>query len=267
VLRRALLVWGLGHLVIGDRRGWLLLVLQVAAIAGIVLLTTALLEGDRDIVVFLALVGYLVVWAGQAVDAHRRAELLGGAPGGAIQILVLAPAAIAALTLFWLVGGNAGSPAAVLQRYVTAWKQDHAAAARGLFLAPPDPAALDVTWQDQSTYLSTRLTTLQSTLGSASGIDPRQPWTSLLFMPAQAAREGGGPVSGQPGSEARIGIQVVRQVPVRGSFFGLFPTASQERRPIEQIGMVTLRAVARQPLLGISSGVVWRIVSVELPSR
>ena len=70
-----------------------------------------------------------------------------------------------------------------------------------------------------------------------------------------------------PGTEAVIGIQVVRQVTVRGSFFGLFPTASQESRPIERIGTVMLRAVPREPVLGLSGGVVWRIVSVDVPAR
>jgi hypothetical protein len=49
-----------------------------------------------------------------------------------------------------------------------------------------------------------------------------------------------------------IGIDVVRQVTVPGSFFGLFPTASQESRPVERIGAVRLRAVPREPVLGVS---------------
>jgi hypothetical protein len=98
--------------------------MQVAAVAGLVALGAALLEGDRDIAVFLALMAYLAVWAAQAVDAHRRAVLLGSPNEGAIQILVLAPVAIAAFTLFWLVAGSGGTPAAVLQRYVSAWRQD-----------------------------------------------------------------------------------------------------------------------------------------------
>ncbi|MBA2255235.1 MAG: hypothetical protein H0W07_08985 [Chloroflexi bacterium] len=265
MLRRALLVWGLGHLAIGDGRGWLLLALQAASVAGISVLATALLESDRDILVFLAVVGYLVVWAGQAVDAHRRAELLGGAPGGAIQILVLAPAAIAALTLFWLVGGSAGSPAAVLQRYVTAWKQDQPAVGRGLFLVPPEPGELGAIWTDQSAYLAMRLTALQSSLGSGSGIDPRQPWTSLLFVPIEPASDATGTGVVVPAPDTVIGIQIVRQVTVRGSFFGLFPTASQESRPIERIGTVTLRAIAREPVLGVSRGIIWRIDTVDLP--
>ena len=264
MLRRALLVWGLGHLAIGDRRGWLLLLLQLAGIAGIVLLAAALLEGDRDIVVFLALVAFLVAWAGQAIDAHRRAVLLGSPDGGAIQILALAPVAIGAMTLFWLVAGTGGTPAAVLQRYVSAWRQDQPAAARELFLAAPDAAQLDAQWDGQSAYLTTRLTQLAGSLGTASGIDPRQPWTSLLFQPDLPP---GTRQASAPGTEAVIGIQVVRQVTVRGSFFGLFPTASQESRPIERIGTVMLRAVPREPVLGLSGGVVWRIVSVDVPAR
>ena len=36
VLRRSLVVWGLGQLAIGDRRGWLLLLAQPLAIVGLI---------------------------------------------------------------------------------------------------------------------------------------------------------------------------------------------------------------------------------------
>jgi hypothetical protein len=237
--------------------------MQVAAVAGLVALGAALLEGDRDIAVFLALMAYLAVWAAQAVDAHRRAVLLGSPNEGAIQILVLAPVAIAAFTLFWLVAGSGGTPAAVLQRYVSAWRQDQAVAARELFETPPAAPELDARWSTQADYLAARLTALRGSLGTASGIDPAQPWTSLLFRPevTPAGRE-----ATAPGAEAVIGIDVVRQVTVPGSFFGLFPTASQESRPVERIGAVRLRAVPREPVLGVAGGIVWRIVSVDVPA-
>jgi len=214
--------------------------------------------------VFLALVMYLVVWAGQAIDAQRRAVALGSAPGGAIQILVLAPVAITALTLFWLVGGTAGSPAAVMQRYVSAWRGGRADVASQLFAAPPAAATLRAGWQQQSMYLAIRLEAIERSLGSASGIDPRTPFASLMFDIVDAPPAAGGHAPADR-DEAIIAIDIVRDVTVPGSFFGLFPTASQQSVAVERAGTVVLRAVPLDATLGIARGEVWRITSVQLP--
>jgi hypothetical protein len=262
VMRRALLVWGLGHLSIGDPRGWLLMVLQVLGILVIAALGIALLEGSRDVLVFVALVGYLVIWAGQAIDAQRRSVALGAASGGAIQILVLAPVAITALTLFWLVGGTAASPAAVLQRYVSAWRAEQPEVARRLFLVPLGVDELRGTWSGQSAYLKSRLAVLERSLGSGSGIKPGSPFESLMFVEAPAS-SAGRKVDAER-ADSTIAIDVVREVTVRGSFFGLFPTASQQTIPVERVGTVTLRAIPQDAVFGLARGQVWRIESVQL---
>lgn len=264
MLGRSLLIWGWGHLAIGDRRGWLLLALQVLALAAVGLLGATLIEGSRGIVVFLAASLYLALWTGQAIDAHRRAVALGATPGGAIRILAVAPVAIVALTLLWTVVGSAGSPAAVLQRYVSAWRQGHADAGRELFRVAPEPGDLDATWRDQTGYVASRLTSLRMTYGSTSGIDPADPFGSLLFLPDAPGRSDP-PDLERAGERATVAIQAVRRQTVRSSFFGLFPTASQESVPAERVGSVTLVAIEREPLLGLARGVVWRIESVDLP--
>jgi hypothetical protein len=263
VMRRALLVWGLGHLSIGDPRGWLLMVLQALGILVIAAMGIALLEGSRDVLVFVALVGYLVIWAGQAIDAQRRAVALGATPGGAIQILVLAPVAIAALTLFWLVGGTAASPAAVLQRYVSAWRAQQPEVARHLLLTPVGADELRGTWSGQSAYLRTRLADLERSLGTGSGIKTGSPFESLMFVEAPPPTAPGRRVDAER-TDSTIAIEVVREVTVRGTFFGLFPTASQQTIPVEQVGIVTLRSIPQDAVFGLARGQVWRIEAVQL---
>ena len=148
-MRRALLAWGLGHLALGDRRGLVLLALEVAGLALIAVLTAAFLEGSRATLVFAALAVFFGVWGAQAVDAQRRAVDAGGRPGGAVLLLALTPIAATVMTGFWLVGGSSGSPEATLQRYVSAWQNGRADVADPLFLSPPGVAALRTRWTDQ----------------------------------------------------------------------------------------------------------------------
>ena len=44
VLRYALVGWGLGHVLLGDRRGWLLLILQPIAILAVAVLAIAFID-------------------------------------------------------------------------------------------------------------------------------------------------------------------------------------------------------------------------------
>ena len=144
VLRWALLGWGLGHVALGLRRGWLLLALEVVwlALLGALLATLGVLAGERWLIVFGLFVGFVLVWTGQAVDAHRRASRRAGADPGAMQLVVILFVTMLVLTGYWVVGGTTASPAATLQRYVSAWETGQPGRATGLFTSPQDPTAV-----------------------------------------------------------------------------------------------------------------------------
>ena len=127
-LRRALLGWGLGHALIGRRQlAAALLAAELLSVALVGALLALLGDTTWYLVPFLAGSAFLVVWAAQAVAAYRAAQRLQGAipptPRGS------AATAAAWLTLpllawgtgFWLVAATAAAPAAVLDRFVTAW--------------------------------------------------------------------------------------------------------------------------------------------------
>ena len=131
VLRRALLAWGLGDLLIGrTSRGRGLLAAEVISLALIGWLSAGLLDSSAYLAPFLAGVAFIVAWAWQAVDAYRAAHGLAGArppapersPAAAIGWLSL-PLLVWG-TGFWLVAADAASPSAVLDRFVTAWADD-----------------------------------------------------------------------------------------------------------------------------------------------
>lgn len=131
VLRRALLAWGLGHLVLGRVTvGRALIVAEAVAILLIAWLAAGLADSSAYLVPFLAGAAFVVVWAWQAVDAYRIARGLEQAsppapvrsPAAAIGILSV-PLLLWG-TGFWLVAAHAATPAAVLDRFVTAWTRD-----------------------------------------------------------------------------------------------------------------------------------------------
>ena len=131
VLRRALVAWGWGHLVIGQVAvGRALLVAEVAAVLLVTWLTIGLADSTAHLVPFLAGVGFLVVWAWQAVAAYRAAREMQAArpptpersPATAIGWLSLPLLAWGAG--FWLFGAHAATPAAALDRFVSAWTAD-----------------------------------------------------------------------------------------------------------------------------------------------
>lgn len=131
VLRRALVAWGWGHLAIGRRTvGSMLLVAEIAALLLVGWLTIGLAGSTAYLVPFLAGAAFLVAWAWQAVAAYRAARELWAAPSPTPE---RSPAtAIGWLSLpllawgagFWLIGAHAATPAAALDRFVTAWTAD-----------------------------------------------------------------------------------------------------------------------------------------------
>lgn len=260
ILRRALLLWGLGHLSLGDRRGWVLLVLQPLAIAAAVVAALVLLDGTRWIAVLPAIALVLVIWIGQAVHAHKRAIALGAAPGGELQIAWLLPLVVAAVTTFWLLGGHHGSADATLREYVDAWRSGRAPAAAQLFIQPVDAADLSATWLVQTNFLEQQIAGAADLYGPTSGLDPAVPFAGLRFSQLAADEEAG---------TAVVAVDIVRNQRIETTLFGIIPTASQVTLPVARAGTIELRAV---PAPGpdwlpvpLQAGSVWLVERVMLP--
>jgi hypothetical protein len=250
VLRRALLLWGWGHITLGDRRGWLLVLLQPLAIGGLLLAAWELIDGTRWLVVFVPLVVLLVFWVGQAVHAHRRATALGGAPGGELQLALFLPFAFALLTTFWLIGGHHGSPASTVEAYMDAWQSGRPDAAVGLFPDPnPDPAALQRFWAGQSSELVTRLSEGRTTYGPLSGLDPARPFNSLRVTELEA-------VSGS----ATFNIEIVRTERFETTMLGIIPMGAQRTIVVAPVAQITLREEPTRG--GLLASSTWSIVTV-----
>jgi hypothetical protein len=131
VLRRALIVWGLGHLLVGRIGiGRALLAAEVVSLLLVAWLAIGLADSSAYLVPFGAGMAFLVAWAWQAVDAYRSAKARQAAlpptparsPAAAIGWLSL-PLLVWG-TGFWLVGAQASSPSAVLDRFMTEWTSD-----------------------------------------------------------------------------------------------------------------------------------------------
>jgi hypothetical protein len=133
VLRLALLAWGLGHIASGRRAtGAALLLLEAVALVALAILTLTLAGGTLDLIPFIAGLVFIGVWAAQAVDAYRAAR----GPVKEDAPLSRSPAAaVAWLSLpllvwssgFWLIGGEAASAPAVVDRFVSDWAHDQLA--------------------------------------------------------------------------------------------------------------------------------------------
>ena len=240
--------------------------LEAAAVAGLVVVVAAFLEGSRSVIVFLALVVFFATWGAQAIDAHRRAVEAGGAPGGAEQLLALGPVAAIVMTAFWLLAGASGTPDATLQRYVSAWRADRPEQASALFLAPPRPDELSDRWERQRAYLRDRLAALTAgdENGPDQGLDPDRPLDGLVVTldePREAAD-----AADADADRVVANVDIVRPVRRETTFLGIFPTARQEMVPIERVGQAVLVAVPLDPPEGLGGdNEIWRIESFEVP--
>jgi hypothetical protein len=260
VLRRALLLWGLGHLSIGDRRGWLLVIAHPVAIAGLLVFAGVLIDGTRWMLVFPALVLFLVIWLGQALNAQRRAVAMGGAPGGELQVALFLPVVVVLVTGFWLVGGGDGAPATTLRQYVSAWEDGRPDTAARLFATPVDAALLAAGWADEESYLRQRVTDAAALYGPTSGIDPDQPFNSLRFTELPTTNA----------DSSLVDVEIVRRQRVETVLLGFIPTATQETVVVEELGMIRLMSLPAPPapwLPLIHTGArAWRIDTVDLAS-
>lgn len=258
VLRRGLLLWGLGHLAIGDRRGWLLMLLQPLSVAALLLVAVQLIDGTRWLIVLPPLAALLVVWLAQAIHAHQRAIELGARPGGELQAAVFLPLAVTVLTAFWLVGGRHGSPAATLEGYVVAWMSGRADTASSHYVTPVPSADLDATWAGQTAYLADRVALLAARFGPASGLDPQRPFDNLRFRDPVATGLG----------RQMVDVDIVRRQRVETMILGIVPTASQQTVVVERAGTITVSLV-EQPAadwlpFGQLPSLAWKIERVSI---
>ncbi|MFN2417518.1 MAG: hypothetical protein ABR593_01155 [Candidatus Limnocylindria bacterium] len=128
VLGRALIAWGLGHLMLGRRRtGYALLGAEAAGILLIAWLTIGLADTSAYLVPFIAGVIFLIAWAWQAIHAYQSAHSLLAARGPTPERSPAASIGWLSLPLllwgtgFWLIGPDAATPSSVLDGFVTDW--------------------------------------------------------------------------------------------------------------------------------------------------
>jgi hypothetical protein len=234
------LLWGAGHLAIGDRRGWLLVALQPLAIAAVAVLVLQLVDGTRWLFVFPPLVALLVIWLGQALHARRQAIERGAAPGDELQVAFFLPLAVTVLTVYWLIGGRHGSPPATLQAYIESWMAERPEAARAHFAQPPESQRLAAEWSVQETLITDMITRSRAVHGPSSGLDPQNPFDSLRFRPVAA--DG----SAAPERAGFVG-ELVRSQRVETTLLGFIPTASQETVAVEPVVTIWLRLAPQVP--------------------
>ncbi len=128
VLRLAVLAWGLGDIALGNSAAGLAwLAAEVLGLAAVGVTSVVFADTTWYLLPFLLGVLFLVAWAGQAVFAYRRAQRAQGATpptaarSPALTIAWLALPLLFWATGFWVVAGEAATPAAVMDRFVSGW--------------------------------------------------------------------------------------------------------------------------------------------------
>jgi hypothetical protein len=253
-----LIVWGWGQVAAGDRRGWILPIVQLALVAVLLAIGPGAAQGTNAWLVFLAAAVVFALWAAIPVHAYRRAvqrhaalDVPLGRTGG-LDLLWLAPIAVVFSTVFWSVAARTADPGTVLADYAADWRAGRAETAVGRFEMPPsDPSGVRDAWTAQLAKLRNDLVRLAAVSGPGSGIDPEDPLASIHW----AARD-----DGEPGTYI-VDIEVVRRETIRGQLLGLVPSTSQRLVPLEKLGVAELRLV---DLPGPLAGNGWRIVRVEV---
>ncbi len=177
VLRRALIAWGLGHLLIGRRTlGRGLLGAELVSALLVAWLTIGLADTSAYLVPFIAGTAFIVAWTWQAVDAYRSA---GALQAGRPPTPERSPAAaIAWLSLpllvwgtgFWVVGAHAATPAAVLDRFVTAWSGDELGDAWPAVVVSPAEAAAASLGDGLDRFRDIRISIVSRSAGRATAV-------------------------------------------------------------------------------------------------
>lgn len=236
------------------------MVAHFAAVAVILVLAAQIIEGTGWILLLPALAALFVVWFGQAIHAHRRAVAMGARPGGELHVALLLPVIAAVMTVYWIAGGDGGSPASTLREYVLAWQSERSAHAAELLVEPVPPDVLAAEWRADEAYLVGRVALATSQFGTASGLDPAQPFDSLRFTELTAER--------RPDT-AVVAIDIVRRQRVETTILGIIPTAAQQTVSVERVGQVVLRSAPAAPPawmpFRVVEAAVWRVAEVDLP--
>lgn len=254
VMASSLILWGAGHWTMGDRRGGLLLALEVAWLAALAV-ALPLLQTDRWILVFALLAGFLLVWVVQAAVAQRIAVSRSGRSSGAALLVALLPVAIVAQTSFWLIGGSTSSPSATFARYVSAWETRDPGSATALFATPRDATALAAAWASDDQAIRESVEAVAAS-NPEWDLDEVHPYANLRFVYHDGA------AAGSP-DRVVLDVEIVRLATVPTSFFGLFPSTRSETQPVGTIGQAVL---VRRPstALPFADASVWLIESVDL---
>ena len=263
-LRRALFGWGLGHVLLGDRRGWLLLALEVGWLAAL-LAALPLLPTDRWLVIFGLLAGFIAIWTAQAVLAYRTAARRAGGGRGALQVGVVLAAISIAVTAYWTAGGATASPESTLQRYVSAWELGRPDRATALFVEPIAPPALTALWDDDTAVLTAQVAGLAGSHPDWH-LDVLQPYRDLRFEPA-APGEGASPTTGPdpPSDAAAYAVEVVRLARLPTTFLGFIPSSRTETVVVAVVGSITIvKRPAGVTLPAFSDAAVWLIDRVDI---
>jgi hypothetical protein len=242
---------------LGDRRGWLLLIAQPIAIVVVLALALTFIDGTRWLVVFPPLVALMVFWIAQAVDAYQRALKMGARAGGAIAIVVLLPVALTLLTMFWLLGGRHGSASATVGDYIEAWMANQPGSAAPLFVDGRSADAVSAQWAAEGQMLNDHITAAYATYGDESGLDPDHPFDNLRFRD---------PVSSGDGRVSMV-VELVRNERVATTVLGVIPTAGQQEVTIERDMTIWLEQQADTPppwlpFSGLES-YSWKISSID----
>lgn len=249
-------MWGWGQVAAGDRRGWPLPLVQAGAIAGLVAIAPSLAPGSGLPALFLAAVSVVAAWGAIAVHAYRvaarrRARLdLPTSASGASDLLWLAPLAIAAVSLPWIVGGQAADPGSAIDAYVRAWRASDAAGASRRLAGSPASATIVDAWQRQAKGLRDELLRIAPQAGPDGALDPDRPLDAVRWIDA-----GGG----AGGNTRTIALEVARVDTVHDLVLGVIPVTSQRLVTIARLGTAVVRAV---PTAG--PWVEWRIVRIEI---
>lgn len=242
---------------LGDRRGWLLLIAQPIAIVAVAILAATLIDGTRWLVVFPPLIFLLVVWVGQAVDAYQRAIKLGARSGGALGILVLLPVALTLLTAFWLLGGRHGSASATLSEYIEAWMDNRPDAAALLFSDGRTAEQVSAQWASESDQLRDHIAAAYASFGDASGLDPERPFDSLRFREPVASGDG----------RVSMSVELVRNERVEDTVLGVIPTAGQQEVVVEHDMTIWFDQELQQPPPWLPFGglqsYAWKISAID----
>ncbi|HEU4572522.1 MAG TPA: hypothetical protein VFR93_07525 [Candidatus Limnocylindrales bacterium] len=248
----------------------MLALIELVAVAALVLVAGPYARGTAKGFVFLALAAFVAVWGLQAIAAGRRAAqraapfTTGAGSGGAVELLWLAPVIVAGATAFWSLSGAASSPDDVVAEYLGLWQAGRAADAAPLLVAPPEPSTLADAWSRERARLTNETIRAGAQAGPDADIDVDDPWGSVRWQDADDRPNGSG-VATVAADEKVVEAVIVRRQAERGSFLGVVPTTSVRLVPVASLGSIRLQVVdLPPPIAGAPPVRVWRVAGVDL---